>query len=106
MSTKRQGFLVTIHPDGTEMREPFKGTSPPYERLRALVGGCLASADAKYQGRRRTGYVHDEGLLLRLPHNPRASRMYREAFPGMAAMDYDFGHLVGVLVLVVWETKP
>lgn len=104
MSTKKQGYLVTIAPDGTETREPFKGREPPYERLRALVGGIITIVSVKCDdGRKRTGFVHDEGLLIGLPFNARASKMYRAAYPGMQGIDPDFGYLVGPLVVVWWE---
>lgn len=103
MSTKKQGYLVTLLPDGSQTREPFKGREPEYERLRALVGGIIAHVVVKWEGRNRNGYVHDEGLLRGLPYNAKASAGYKAAHPGMVAFDPSFGTLVGPCVLIVWE---
>jgi len=106
MSTpKKQGYLVVIQPDGTETRTPFKGREPAYEDLRAAVGGLIASVVLKCEdGRRRNGFVHDEGLLIGLPVNPRASAMYKAAHPGMTAFaGPGWGTLVGPCVIIWWE---
>jgi hypothetical protein len=106
---KKQGYLVCIKPDGTETREPFKGREAPYERLRALIGGIITSVKVKPDDGSiaRVGFVHDEGLLIGLPYNARASRMYdRACGDGMRKFDPSWrGHLVGPLVYTYWETS-
>lgn len=95
---KKRGFLVHIPADVSQpiRREEFKGKAPEYAALRKAVGGLIQPLKLKYEGRARDGYVNEEGLLHRLPLNPRASRMWAECYAFATP-------LVGNAVLIYWE---
>lgn len=103
-AAKKRGFLVHIPADVSKeiTREPFTGSAPAYESLRAAVGGLIQPVKLKYEGRSRSGYVNEEGLLQGLPFNRRATVMWREWSPVATAGQI----LVGPAVIVFWEKVP
>lgn len=99
MSTKKPRYLVIIKPDGTEERKEFKAR-PPYEALRDAVGGIIEGVKVRYDGKVREAYVHEEGLLINLPYNHRATEAYRAYWVPKGARPMDC-HLVGPLAVII-----
>ena len=100
---KKRGFLVLIPADvsAPEVRTEFKGKAPEYADLRKAVGGLIQPVSLYYQGRTRSAYVNEEGLLHGMRPNPRASRMWREW--GQRTGHGGTDTLVGPAVIVLWE---
>jgi hypothetical protein len=96
MAKKSTVNLLVIQPNGTEM--PVEITKADYEDgdwLRDVVGGLPASKVVEWEGRRRWGYVCEDGYHLeRLnpaewPTNLKASLLMGERIVGTMVIDLD-----------------
>lgn len=71
------GRLIAVHPDGKHVEYPSKKAD--YEKLSGLVGGYIERIKVRYEGKVRDCYLNEEGLLNRLPWNPKVKE-YAEAY--------------------------
>lgn len=102
---KKRGWLVFIPADPTKeiYREGFSEKAAPYDRLRKAVGGLIQPVKLQYEGRARDGYVNEEGIVLGMRFNRRASSMFGEYWNKRAPAGYEIQVLYGDAVLVFWE---
>jgi hypothetical protein len=87
------GILVKIQSDGTVENIPVKEKSPPLGLLQVHVGGYIEGIKVMYEGKTRTAYVNDEGLLRGLPIN----RLATEA--AQAYYQRPISPIVGTMVI-------
>lgn len=71
--------IVVLHPDG---RETVLGAVPSMARIEAIIGGPAERVTVldHLEGERgvyTTMFVHESGLLDRLPRNPKATEAYQ-----------------------------
>jgi hypothetical protein len=76
---------IVIPPDGPPTDLPMKGVRPTLRELQKAVGGYIEIVPV--DGVQRTVLVvNEEGLLQRLPPNPRACRIARQLIVGTAVL--------------------
>lgn len=73
---------ILFLPDGTETRSEVDWPNDPgYGRIAHLiepfVGGRVEHVSVLYEGERRDMFVHEEGALIPLARNERATEIYR-----------------------------
>lgn len=99
---KGEKYILVIAPDGTETKQPNK---PEYKELQALTSGGHANTliertKVQYLGKRCDCIVNEEGILLRLPLNSKATALYQadwlKSYPGAPLSD---AALFGVAVI-------
>jgi hypothetical protein len=75
------GTIVVIKPGTTSSQDQkivwsnMGDDGPPLDLLQEHVGGLVQVYPCTYLGKRHDCWVHEEGRLLGLPHNQRASEM-------------------------------
>lgn len=82
------GALHILRPGASAPEiEPFTGEEPPLERLQALVDGYVEAVNVPYLGRTVIAFCNEDGLSRRLPPNPLAYALLREAqFVGVVVL--------------------
>jgi hypothetical protein len=92
------GRLIVITPNGTHSVTEIKtAKGPTLKDLQTAVGGYIERVRVRYDGRVRDAYIHEEGLILGLPVNNRATSM-------LAAEYNTCGGIRGPLA--VWVPDP
>lgn len=77
------GHIIAIHPDGTKIDTAWPRKGPPdLKTLQAQVGGYIEHVKVRYEGKVRTAYVDEEGIIKCLPLNWRAVEELRVVFYG------------------------
>lgn len=96
--------VIRIAEDGTETKHfPAKGRKFDYKELQGFVGGMLEGVPGiRYKGKIvRSAYANEEGLLLGLPHNPKASDMWEGGKRSAEYMGERYYGLSGPVILVL-----
>ena len=72
---------ILIRADGTEQAlTPQK--KPDLKQMQTWVGGYIERVKVRYEGHIRTMYVNEEGLLLNLQFNQKASSICKRTIVG------------------------
>lgn len=96
--------VIRIAEDGTETKHfPAKGRKFDYKELQGFVGGLIQCVDGlRWRGKIiKSAYANEEGLLLGLPHNPKASDIWELGKKSAAAMGEKYFGLHGPVILVL-----
>jgi hypothetical protein len=65
--------LRLIEPDGTESLHAYEREEPSLEMLQGLVGGYVEPIVVLYEGKRKQAFMDEDGLMKKLPPNPKAT---------------------------------
>lgn len=75
--------MVIIRADGTETTEPFPkvwdGDRETSKKLREIIGGWIEYVHVLYKDKPTYMVVNEEGALMQLPVNLKATEIYHEA---------------------------
>lgn len=95
MPRKPTHTLIIIPPGTEPLRAIF--THPTLSALQEAVGGYIEAIPGlkTLHGRRCQAFAHEEGLLRRLPYNPRAAILWRK----------QYGYATGLVGPVVIQVK-
>jgi hypothetical protein len=95
-----KGRLTIIPVEGTVSSKEL-AAPVALEDLQGGVGGDIELVPyfTKYEGRRCVAFCHEEGKLIGLPINPRATALWYALEPRFVGRD----HLVGPIVIVTGD---
>jgi hypothetical protein len=88
------GKLHVIEPSGIETTLRYRGREPDLKVLQDLVGGYIEPVAVKVGDRILQAYCNEEGLVRKLPYNPKASALFAARHNAPVIMTKLYGTVV------------
>ena len=74
------GWTIKIDVDGTETEE-VANKQPSLTEMQQFVGGYIEMVPLPLDGHERWMVVNEDGIMVNLPVNKRATEIFHEVFP-------------------------